>query len=393
MLNIGASLAGWLRKRRDGIRNLRQEQLRRYMSCKGAPMFVRFVITLALALAAATAAGRPAHALEPVRPGQDTFIRSAVYADGRLWLLTDAGALSTIAEGGDTRTDVPLPEPALDLWRQDGRAAVVTCPREDCKAWTVRERSAGAWKDIAAIPAEGDSFIAIRPDGAGLVLLTSRRIIEIASGEQRVTMLAPGGRMRGLPVVHVTPAYIFLGFNAGEWGGGMQRIVRKSGAGMVIERNESGELCGGPLNTKCDPVNGIATVPWKPDCIAAAVGLVHFSPSGRIIEVCGDEIRRLYVKPFGQQPPDNELTQRYGEPYSSVAFFGLVQSGDKRLAVGIDGIYETGADGNVQISPLPAFKPAGGISVSFELPGAVLVHTNINRRLSISGSVPLLVPR
>jgi len=33
----------------------------------------------------------------------------------------------------------------------------------------------------------------------------------------------------------------------------------------AIERNTSGELCGGPLNTECDPVNGIAAEPQKPE--------------------------------------------------------------------------------------------------------------------------------
>lgn len=360
-------------------------------------MSLRVLIVFAFSLVAAIAASIPAFSLEPVRPGQDTFIRSAIFAGNQLWLLTDAGMLFTVAEGREDRVDMPLPEPALDLWRQAGHPAVITCQLGSCNVWTIRELIDGEWKELASVPAEGDGFVAIRADGAALVLLTSRRIIEIAGERQNVTMLSSPIQAPGQRTVHATAENIFVGLNAGEWGGGMRRIGRKTGAVTVIERNKSGALCGGPLNTQCDPVTGIATEPWKPDCVAAAVGLVHFLPHGRVVEVCGDEVRRLYVKPYGQQRPDNEKTRQYGrgdgEPRSSVAFFGLAQSGSTLLAIGIDGIYEIRPDGTAQMNPLPAFKEIAGVSVSFENPATILVRTNINQRLSLSGSVPILVPR
>src|SRR5262245_48804719 len=53
---------------------------------------------------------------EPRRPGQETFISRAVFADGQLWLLSDAGDLWSIVEGKDEAVTIGLPEPALDLW-------------------------------------------------------------------------------------------------------------------------------------------------------------------------------------------------------------------------------------------------------------------------------------
>jgi len=354
-------------------------------------MSLRALTAFVLALVAFIAISVPAFSLEPVRPGQETFIRSAIFAGNQLWLLTDKGVLSTIAEGKEDRVDIPLPEPALYVWRQGNHPAVITCQRENCSVWSIREWIDGEWKNRASIPAEGDSFVALSADDARLVLLTSRRIIEIAGEKQSVTTLSSPIQAFGQRTVHATSADIFVGLNDGEWGGGMRRIDRKTGAVALVERNESGELCGGPLNTECDPVNGIVTEPWKPDCVAAAVGLVHFSPRGRIVEVCGDEVRRLYVKPVGTPEIFRQHTRREGEPFSSVAFFGLAQSGATLLAIGIDGIYEIQPDGTVQITPLPAFKQVAGVSVSFEIPAVVLVRTNIP--LSMSGSVPMLVPR
>jgi hypothetical protein len=176
-----------------------------------------------------------------------------------------------------------------------------------------------------------------------------------------------------------------------SWGGGLRRIDRRSGNITVIERNSTGELCGGPLNTSCDPVNGITAEPWKPDCIVAVVGLVYFKPHGRLVEVCGDRVQRLYYKPFGDIR--SAVRSKDDEPFSTVAFLGLTREGDTVWAVGIDGIYGIEAGGMAHFVPLPHFKDIGGVSISFELPHFVLVLTNVNQRRSISGAVPLLVPR
>src|SRR6185437_3906330 len=96
--------------------------------------------------------------------------------------------------------------------------------------------------------------------------------------------------------IFATASDVFVGLNEGEWGGGLRRIHRQTGDVIVVQRNASGELCGGPLNTDCDPVNGIISDPWAEDCVVLSIGLVHFAPHGRIDEVCGDRVKRLYFK-------------------------------------------------------------------------------------------------
>jgi len=347
----------------------------------------------ALAFSALIAGSSSASQLEPTRAEQESFIRRAVFADGRLWLLSDAGRLSSIADGGDSQVEAILPESVLDLWSQGGQPAIITCGHDGCTDWTLRERVDGLWTVTARVSTEGDRLVAVSHVGGIATLLTQRRIIEIVGDRQTATALLQPLRTRPIASVHIAPASIFIGFNAGEWGGGLQRIDRKTGEVWAIERNTSGELCGGPLNTECDPVNDIAAEPWKPECIAVAVGLVHFAPHGRIVEVCGDTVRRLYVKPYGKQPPENEVTRKYDEPFSTVAFFGLKRRAGTLWAVGIDGIYRIGPEGVTQSAPLPKFKQIGGLSVSFDLPDVVVVLTDINQRLSISGSVPILMPR
>jgi hypothetical protein len=188
-----------------------------------------------------------------------------------------------------------------------------------------------------------------------------------------------------------TPDAVWVGFNVGEWGGGLRRISRNNGTVQTVERNRSGELCGGPLNSGCDPVNGVITAPWNPACVVAAIGLVHMMSHGRIVEVCGSNVRRLYYKALDPQPPRNKLDE--GEPASTVAFFGLTRNGNTWWAVGIDGLYRFDGAHQPMFSPLPKFENKGGYWVSFAVPGIALVLTDVNQRRSMSGSVPIMAAR
>jgi hypothetical protein len=333
-----------------------------------------------------------ASALEKKRPGQGSFLTRAVFADGRLWILSDAGDLSSLAESADRWTEEGLPDPVFDLCLQDGHPLAVTGKPEGDNVWTLRRWIDGAWSAGTTVPTEGDDLIALDCAAGGITLLTTRRIIEV-DGHKQAAVALSGKLIPGLVAsVYGTPDQVFVGVNAGEWGGGLRRIDRRSGQVTAIERNASGGLCGGPLNSSCDPVNGIAAEPWKPGCIAAAVGLVHFVPHGRIVEVCGDRVERLYYRAYEEQASASRPISG-DEPFSTVAFFGLVRVGDALWAAGIDGIYRVGEGSTARSIPLPRFERIGDIYVSFELPDLVLVLTDVNQRRSISGSVPIMVPR
>jgi hypothetical protein len=156
-------------------------------------------------------------------------------------------------------------------------------------------------------------------------------------------------------------------------------------------------LCGGPLNTACDPVNGIAALPWKPDCVAAAVGSVELVPHGRVVEVCGDEVRPLYYHEYNTEIPSGarsptDVRREDGEPFETVAFFGLTSFG-LLYAVGIDGIYLIKADGTAIIRPLQYlnFEDIGGVGVCYCMLGSYAVLTQVDQRRSMSRAPLLLV--
>lgn len=324
-----------------------------------------------------------ADAVEPPPPAQqNNFISRAVFAEGRLWLLTDAGELSTIVPAGKKRVSARLPDPVLDICASDGVVQALTCPRDACTSWTLRRRHDGAWTTAATIRTEGDNLAAISCASPGVTtVLTDRRLIEVVGGNVSSLALSTKLETSEVTSIHVTSNHVFAGINAGEWGGGLRRIDRKTGKVSVIEKTTGG-LCEGPLNTSCDPVTAIADEPWKPGCVAAAIGLVHFSPHGRIVEICRNTIRSVYSR-----------TIDGGQPFETEAFFGLVRTGKELVGVGIDGLYRFSSSKAPTRVKLPAFESVGNVSVSFAFPDVVLVVTGINQRRSMSGNVPLVVPR
>lgn len=346
-----------------------------------------------LLFALMAAISTPASAAEAERPGREASLTRAVFAEGRLWVLSEAGVISSVTEGRDTRDVARLPDKALDLCVHDGHPIVITGTEArgsvwalPGSVWVLHQFGEGGWSAAATITTEGDGFLALDCTANRGTLLTTRRLIDLDGNRQSAVTLSGKLGVGLIGATYGTPDQFYVGFNAGEWGGGLRRIDRRSGGITKVERNTTGDLCGGPLNTSCDPVNGMIADPWKPDCILVAVGLVHMMPNGRVVEVCGDQVQELYAKP-------NRAPGKVFDPYGTIAFFGLARDGDTVQAAGIDGIYRIGRDGAAETVPMPQFKDIAGVSVSFELPQIVLVLTTINQHRSVSGAVPMLVPR
>ena len=361
----------------------------------------RFMKSLAAATLSLAVLAGSAAALEPVREGQESMISRGIYADGKLWVLSDAGQLLSITDGATGPETVILPEPALDLWLDNGRPAVVTCALEKCRTWTLRRWIDGAWQTFATIPAERDKLATVASDGAGTLLLTSRRVLQIADGQIHELKLQEPifnnppkdpldyGRLTS---ILVRPDSVYFGLNAGEWGGGLWKIDRKTGAIAAVKDKPTGRF-GTIISTGLDPVNGLAEEPWKPGCFLAAVGMVHMYSHGRIAEICNDDVQRYYFKPFGDDPRETTPQEGFVEPFSTVAFFSLLPGKDALWAVGIDGLYRVTKDGVEYRKERPKVHAVGGIDVSFELPDVVVVFTEINMRNSLSGATPMIVPR
>jgi hypothetical protein len=231
---------------------------------------VRPVILLPLLLL--VLAPGPAPAPAQARPPNDGEITRALHLDGRLWMLTDAGLLSSLADGAARRRPEAVPGRAIDMCVEGGRLLVVAGVPGDGGRVSVRARTGAGWEILwSAGISDSNRFVALNCDGGTVSLLTERRLVEAVDGglPREIALPAPIERS-GVTVASLgTAESLYVGFNSGEWGGGLIRVARRDGRAVTIARNATGALCDGPLNTDCDPVNGLAPSPWRPGCVVA----------------------------------------------------------------------------------------------------------------------------
>ncbi|MDV6329994.1 hypothetical protein [Asticcacaulis sp. 201] len=335
----------------------------------------------------------------------ETFLKRAVWSEDRAWLLSDSGQMFSVAEKDTAPRFEYAGANVLDMCVADGQVRVLV-QKEDYPydRWQLRHREGGQWVDDTAIPVEqpkpGEAVppepMAMVCDGGGVTILTHDRLLTVTGGKIAGIGLV-GKTGFGIATVLATPHTLYVGYNKGEWGGGLQSIDRVSGAVKRIEKDGGGDsLCVGPLNTDCDPVNGLVPSPWHADCVVASIGLIHMAPHGRVVEVCDGDIRRVYFKNdddgFGGNK-DASVRDPSGEGYSTVAFYGLAVDGKDVLAIGMDGLYHVQGDGTAVVEPLPKFTKIAPFWLNFDRQGMVLVMTSINRRAAVGGATPMLISR
>ncbi len=329
-------------------------------------------------------------ATEPDSEDDESLLTRAVYVDGRLWVLSDAGVLSNLIEGEREWNRAALFDLVYDICKTPrGELFAITGKRESPDRWSMRRWRGDAWATERDIPSIKEYPLALDCGADDVALLTTRRIIGIDGKTIDVSWPEKGLRGRITSVLEV-PEGVLIGTSAGEWGGGLSRMDRKTGEVVSVGRNVSGKPCGGPLNSECDPVNALAVLPWKPECAAAAVGLAHLSEHGRIAEVCGDEVTRLY---YSADPGAVAMGEGIDEPFETVAFFGLANSSDAIWAASANDLYRIGEGGSVTKAAMPKFEEIGNIQVSFAMPDFVLVLDEVGQRDKLSDGMPILVPR
>jgi hypothetical protein len=170
---------------------------------------------------------------------------------------------------------------------------------------------------------------------------------------------------------------LYVGFNAGEWGGGLKKINLKTGLVKDIERRDGKGICDGPLNKDCDPITGI--IAYSDSCIVASIGLIHMMSTGRIIKVCHDKVETIFSQKY---PNDSIMTK---------AFFGVYGFKNHFWTVTTDSIFRF-ANGNINSFTKPKVENRSGIWINQTIPGLLVLSSDVNWAVSVSGYTPILVP-
>lgn len=328
--------------------------------------------------------------VESVRPGQENSLRRAVFASGRLWLLSDAGQLWTVDEATRNVARSEVPERVVGLCAGSLSVAIVQDGGAGSETWAIHRLTGPNWQLVAEVDKMGEGLVGLVCDQSALILITSGRLVSVEAQNQTTLRLSNRIPARPTSTILATPAKLFVGLSEGEFGGGLMVVDRRTGAVRDVNSNTSGELCGGPLNPECDPVNGLAMSPWRTDCIVAAIGLTHLGAHGRLIEVCDDQVTRIYV---GTCPVETDgRGYSDGEPYCSEPLFGAVAIGSSVVAVGYSGVIAIDARGVAQRQGEPRYEPYGPFEIDFG-PDLIFVMSSANRRTSMGPDTPLLAAR
>lgn len=314
-----------------------------------------------------------ARAPEDKQHEQDRFIKRAVWASDRLWLLTERGTLSSVAPGETSRRPEVTPGPATDMCVASSRPVLLG---KDGQLFRLEGRS---WQPMQRLDLNGEAAHAFSCTDQRMIAVSRTRIAVIAGGRQSALRLS---KPLSGPIVRTAPldtgSTLLLGLAMGEWGGSLERIDPDTGTVSEVPG------LGGPIN-------GVGHEPGRPGCVVVTVGLVHFFPSGQVVEACGDKFRRLYYKPYTLQttwPADPPKL-----PFQTVPFYTLTTADNCLWLAGGDGLYTIKKNRPIAFRKMPPFEQIEEVAISFAVPGLVLVRTDVDAHVSLGGGAPLLLPR
>ena len=320
-------------------------------------------------------------------------IAGGIVFEGKLWLRGIGGGLISLSLADGSRR-VHFERGVIDIKKVGHDLCILRWPSPGPRDVVLSAWRQDRFEDLARFsPSKKDEPLALVNSGSDSVVLSVHAIRIFSAEKHAWRQVRLKGKLRGgFQQTADSPTSgdrVYVGFNTGEWGGGLQRVDLRTGVISDVERRDTKELCAGPLNSSCDPVTGVIPDPQNKDCILAAVGLVHMLEHGRILRVCGKDVSLVFEKTYTVDILKSDKWEM------TRAFFGLVPTVDGGFwGITSEALYIFAADGTKkQKYALPKLKPVSGIYLSRDLPGVVVVRTDANWAVSVSGYTPLLIPQ
>lgn len=329
---------------------------------------------LLIACLVALFAGFPAGAQEWRDPDLGGAAREGVATTDHIWLLGASGKVVRFARRSGEREVVA--ENARDLLAVNGKVWVLT-QGDDQASYSLRDlRLQDSAPDAEAAnhrihlhPAEfseGDVLgMFAWPDEDRPAILASRAVVvPVPEGWKRWRLAA--SLATGASIATPDGRNVYVGYNRGEWGGGLRRIDVFSGAISIVSA-AGDDRCGGAINPQCEPVVGLFPDRETPDCLTVGTGLSHLGLSfGRVYRVCGGDISNRYSTPA---PARSDGWMMGPQPWP---FDSLVETTDGWIGLSRDRYFRS-RGGRVEERPMPTLNEWSGIRVSEEEDGVLFV--------------------
>lgn len=338
---------------------------------------VRQILALILAvsgwLASSFAQGEPASAI-------GDRITGATFFGGELWLRNDKGRIAS-SDPSATKLSIRLDSGAIDFQATSGALWALVAPiaakRGDQAAgtFTVARWTGKNWVRSAPMSYEkGNPPLALALHAAEPVVLTRTTIYIFNEGSSRWRKLTlrdtlfPPVPIGLVSAVFSSGGYLYVGTNAGEWGGSLVRVD-------LAERSVS--RVAGPF---VDPVTGIVPIRDSPHCVFASSGLSHMGMwSGDVAKVCDAKASVVFEKSTIRGKGDTEPV------------FSLQESSPNGFWAATPLAVYHFANGKMTRQSLPVINGARGLSISAVIPGIIVLKTGANMAHSVSGYTPLIV--
>lgn len=326
-------------------------------------------------------------------------IVKGAYHNQALYLLDDSGAMQVWSEESRASRPFKVPGSVLSFCLMDKNLWAATKGQrgKSVMLWTRQLPSqsgpdGGEWQRVGSFTRNGgNEAVVLDCSGIEPVLVAGNRANMPVSG-RAVELAGQMSTHPALVVSYVKDGMLWLGFNSGEWGGGLHRIRLSDGTVDSPSHIDPASPCGGRLNPHCDPVTGLAPDPANPKCMLATIGLVHMMSRGSVVQVCGNDVSVIYAKPYTLDPRWRWAGKIDEDNRDSVAFHALApgRTGGTAFAVASDGVYQFVGSTEPNFAPI---QPQRIGAIDWANPDYVLVRTQMNQRHSLSGGSYLLIPR
>lgn len=336
------------------------------------------LICLAFALFVAL---ESAKAAEPPDPVLGHWIAEGAVFKNRLWLRGTQvsrderfGGLVSFDLTGNARR-VHFETGVIDLHKSGGQLWVLHRHAGNPSEFVLLEWRGATFEEVGRLKVDPpDQPLAIGDDRGSPLVLTQRGVYRLeGKGRWRARALSPvlGSERVSGTATPLDGHSLYVGFNAGEFGGGLQRVDLATGAVQ-------------PICCPLAPVTGIIPDPVERQCVLVSAGYEHMAllSEGRILQVCGDQASVRFEKPAADLP--------YSKGRGTEAFYGLSAARGGYWAITWRALYRFSDDAPREY-PLPKLERAAGVWLSRELPGVVVVGTAVNGSVSVSGYFSLVV--
>jgi hypothetical protein len=226
--------------------------------CARAPLLLSFSVLTLRAIPQSPETGQPEG--DPVLGER---IAGGVAFDGRLWLRGlqgsvkgSSGGLVSLSLSDDSR-NVRFEQGVLDIERLDSDLWIIRCAKPHASEVVLSVWKKGRFEDRATFSlSRKEQPLRLVNSTSGPAVLSTRAIRIFSTGKHAWHVTRLIGVLRGgfqyTTALPLSRAAAYIGFNSGEWGGGLQRIDLQTGLITNVERRDTKELCAGPLNSDCD---------------------------------------------------------------------------------------------------------------------------------------------